>query len=214
MQGAVDGLGQLLIGGDGQEGVGRLHRNLELVEVVVLEDAGVVQRAFDHGVGAGLAVFFQQFLLQRARVDADPHGAAVVAGGLDDVAHSVGTADIAGIDPQAGGAGLGRLDAALVVEMDVGDQGDLGLARDGPEGLGGFHIGAGDAHDVGPGLFKLTDLIDRRAGVRGRRIGHGLDADGRVAADQHRADADLAALATLDMAPGTDVRMVAHRVLI
>ena len=126
VQRAVDGLGQLLIGGDGQEGVGRLHRDLELVEVVVLQDAGVVQGALDHGVGAGLAVFLQQFLLQRAGVDADAHGAAMVLGRLNDVADAVGRADIAGIDAQAGGARLGRLDAALVVKMDVGHERHLG----------------------------------------------------------------------------------------
>jgi hypothetical protein len=108
--------------------------DLELVEVVVLQDAGVVQGALDHRLGAGLAVLLQQFALQRAGVDADPHRAAVVAGGLDDLTHAVGAADIARIDPQAGRAGLGRLDAALVVEVDVGHERHLGLAGDGLEG--------------------------------------------------------------------------------
>ena len=121
MQRVVAGLGQLLVGGDREEDVGRLHADLELVEVVVLQDARVVERALDHRLGAGLAVFLQQVLLQRAGIDADAHRAAVVLGRLDHLAHPLGAADIAGIDAQAGGAGLGRLDGALVVEMDVGD---------------------------------------------------------------------------------------------
>ena len=96
----------MLIGGHGHEHVGGLHADLELVEVVVLQDAGVAQRALDHGLGAGLAVALQQVALQRAGVDADAHGAAVVAGGLDHLAHAVGRADVAGVDAQAGRAGL------------------------------------------------------------------------------------------------------------
>ena len=138
----------------------------------------------------------------------------MVLGGLDHVADAVGAADIARIDPQAGGARLGRLDAALVVEMDVGDQGDLGFAGDGLEGLGRFHVGAGDADDVGAGLFQLTDLVDRRRRVGRRRIGHRLHADRGVAAHEDGAHADLAALAALDMAPGSDVGVVAHHGLI
>jgi len=89
--------------------------------------------------------------------------------------------------------------------MDVGDQGNLGLANDGAKRLGRFDVGAGDANDVGAGLFQLADLIDRRRRVGRRRIGHRLDADRGVAADQDGADADLTALAPFDMAPGTDV---------
>ena len=126
MQRVVAGVGELLIGGDREEDVGRLHADLEFVEVVVLQDACVVERAFDHRLRAGLAVFLEQVLLQRAGVDADAHRAAVVLGGLHHLAHALGAADVAGIDAQAGRARLGRLDGALVVEMDVGDDRHLG----------------------------------------------------------------------------------------
>ena len=42
------------------------------------QDPGVVERALDHRLGAGLAVFLQQVALQRAGIDADAHGAAMV----------------------------------------------------------------------------------------------------------------------------------------
>src|SRR5690606_19406529 len=190
VQGAVDGVGQLLIGGDRQEGVGRLHRNLELVEVQVLQDAGVVQGAFDHRVRTGLAVFLQQLLLQRPGVDADAHGAAVVAGGLDDLLDPLDRADVAGVDAQAGGARLGRLDASAVMEMDVGHQRHAGLARNGAEGRRRLFVRAGDADDVGPGLFQLADLLQRRRRIGGRRISHRLDADRRAPADGNGADHD------------------------
>ena len=79
MERRVDRLGQLLIGGDGEEDVGRLHADLELVEVVVLQDADVVERALDHRLRAGLAVFLEQVLLEAAGVHADADRAAVVA---------------------------------------------------------------------------------------------------------------------------------------
>ena len=106
MQRIVAGFGELLIGGDGEEHVGRLAGDLELEEVVVLEDLGVVQRALDHRLGAGLAVVLEQVALERAGIDADAHRAAVILGRLDDLAHALGRADIAGIDAQAGGAAL------------------------------------------------------------------------------------------------------------
>ena len=111
---------QRLIGRHRQERVGRLHRNLVFVEIQVIENLGVVERAFDHRFGAGLAIFLQQVRFQRAGIDADAHGAAMVLGRLHHFLHALGRADIAGIDAQAGGAVHRRLDGALVVEMDVG----------------------------------------------------------------------------------------------
>ena len=88
---------------------------------MVLEHADMVERAFDQRLGAGLAIFFEQVLFEAAGIDADADRAAVGLGGVDHFAHPLGRADIAGIDAQAGGAGIGRLERALVVEMDVGD---------------------------------------------------------------------------------------------
>ena len=77
----VGRLGEALVGGGGEEDVGGLHADLERVEVVVLEDADVVEAALDHRLRAGLAVLLEQVLLEAAGVDADAHRAAVVAGG-------------------------------------------------------------------------------------------------------------------------------------
>jgi hypothetical protein len=64
MERAVAGFGELLIGGDREKLVGRLARDLELEEIVVLEDPGVVQGALDHRFGARLAVAFEEVALQ------------------------------------------------------------------------------------------------------------------------------------------------------
>ena len=90
MERIVAGFGELLIGRDGQEHVGGLAGDLELEEVVVLEDLRVVERALDHRLGARLAVALQEILLERAGIDADPHGAAVVLRRLHHLAHPLG----------------------------------------------------------------------------------------------------------------------------
>ncbi len=208
MQRAVDQLGELLVGGDRHEQVRRLHADLELVEVLVLQHAGMEQGAVDHGVGAGLAVLFQQLAFQGAGVDADAHGTAVVAGGLDDLLDPRLAADVARIDPQAGRAGLGRLDAAFVVEVDVRDDRHVGGLGDRRHGGRRLLVRARDPHDVGPSLLKLADLGDGRRRIRGEGVGHRLHGDGRIAPNRHVADMDLARFAPVDRPPGAHVGVI------
>ena len=111
-----------------------------------------------------------------------------------------------GIDAQAGGAGVGRFERALVVEMDVGDDRHARLAHDLAQRSGAVDVGARDADDVRPGFLAAADLVDRRGGVAGRRVGHRLDGHRRIAADGDIADHDLARLAPDDIAPGTKGR--------
>ena len=213
MQRAVDGVGQLLIGGHGQKGVGGLHADLEFVEVEILQDTGVVQRALDHRLGAGLPVPLKQVPLQRAGVDADADGAAVIPRRLHNVAHSIMRADIAGIDPQACGPRLRRLDGASVVEMDVGDEGRLGRLGDLRKRRSRGLVRAGDADDVGARLLQRPHLGDGRVCVRRQGVGHRLDGDRRIAAHLYGPDADLAAGPAVDAAPGADMvqgRVRAH----
>src|SRR3546814_13405059 len=53
MERAVDRVGELRIGGDREEDVARLHRDLIFVEVVILKQLDMVERAFDERLGAG-----------------------------------------------------------------------------------------------------------------------------------------------------------------
>ena len=209
MDRGVGGIGQLLIGGGGKEDVAGLHADLEFVEIVVLQDLDMVEAGFHHRSRAGLAVFFQQVLFEAAGIDADADRAAVVAGGLDHLAHAGGIANIAGVDAQAGGAGLGGLDGALVVEMDVGDDRHRAFAADLAQGAGRGLVRGRDADDIGPGISGADHLIQRRTHVAAIGIGHGLDADRGVTAHRDAADHDLAGLAPVDIAPRTD-RVMRH----
>ena len=130
MQRAIDRVGKLLIGGDREEQVAGLHRHLIVAEIMVLEDPDMVERALDQRLRAGLAIFFEQILLEASGIDPDADRAAIGLGRVDDLADPVGRADVAGIDPQARRAGVRRLERALVVEVDVGDDRDCGRADD------------------------------------------------------------------------------------
>ena len=129
----------------------------------------------------------------------------MIASGLDHLSHPLRRTDIAGIYAQAGSARLGGLDAAFVVEMDIGDDRDLGRLDDSRKGRGRLLVWTGYPDDVGAGLLELADLVDGRRRIAGDRIGHRLHGDRRIAADRHRADVNLARLAALDMAPRAEV---------
>jgi hypothetical protein len=96
---------------------------------VILQQLDMVERAFDQRLGAGLAVFLEQVLFQAPGVDPDADRAAIGLGGADHFGDPLRGADIARIDAQAGGALVGRLQRALVVEMDVRDDRHLGGTR-------------------------------------------------------------------------------------
>ena len=71
---------------------------------MVLEQLDVIERALDQRVGARLAVFLEQVLLEAAAVDPDADRAAVGLGGADHLGDALAAADVAGVDAQAGGA--------------------------------------------------------------------------------------------------------------
>jgi hypothetical protein len=163
----------------------------------------MIERAFDQRVRAGLAVFLEQVLLEAAAVDADADRTAIGLGGAHHLGDARAAADIARVDPQAGRAGIGGFQRALVVEMDVGDDRHVRAAHDLSQRRGRFDVGTGDADDVDPRLLAPPDLIERRADIGRRRIGHRLHGDRGVATHGNVADHDLAARTADDIAPRT-----------
>ena len=89
----------------------------------------MIERAFDQGFRTGLAIFLEQVFFETAGIHADPDRAAIGLGRRNHFLHPRFAADIAGIDPQAGGAAIGRFERALIVEMDIGNDRHLGRAR-------------------------------------------------------------------------------------
>ena len=100
-------------------------------------------------------------------------------------------------------APAGRLEGALVMEMDVGDQRHPCRADDLFEGGGGLGVGTGHPHNVGAGIGGGMDLVERRADIGGDRVGHGLHGNWRLAADGDPTHMNLTGAATGDVTPGT-----------
>jgi hypothetical protein len=81
-------------------------------------------------------------LLQRAGIDANPHRTAMVTRRADHLPDTVGAADIAGIDPQAGGAGGSGLDGAAVMKVNVGNDRHRACRADFTQRRGAVLVGA------------------------------------------------------------------------
>ncbi|MBG9885425.1 hypothetical protein ABE10_02255 [Bacillus toyonensis] len=197
VQRPVAPLGQQPVGLDHDDGVVVLDRDLEVVEVMLLE-----QRCFPHGalherLRSRLAVFLQQPLVERARVHADAERDAGVGRRLGDLAHLVvELTDVARVHTHRRTAGVDRLEDVLGLEVDVGDDRDLALLRDDVQHVGVVLRGDGDADDLAARGGELGDLLQGPVDVGGLRRRHGLDRDGSISADEHLADPDLPGLAT------------------
>ena len=141
----------------------------------------------------------QQFLVERAPVDADPDRLVVADRHLDDGRELLVLlfleADIARIDAvfrQRLGAFrvVGKQLVADIVEVADQRHGDAEPVEPlADAGHGGRALVAvdGDADDLGAGFRQRGDLRDRAVDIGGVRVGHRLDDDRRVAADHDAA---------------------------
>ena len=196
VQRPVAGLGEQLVGAHHHDRVVVLDRDLEVVEVVLLEQAGLPHGTLDERLGRGLAVLVEDPLVEAAGVDADPDRGAAVLGGRGDLLDLVvELADVAGVDADGGAAGVDRGEDVLRLEVDVGDDRDLRVLGDLGQRVGVVLGRAGDAHDVAAGRRQLGDLLQGGVDVGGERGRHRLHRDRVVAADPDLADLDLAGLA-------------------
>src|SRR6478735_5432837 len=195
VEGPVAALGEQLVGAHHDDRVVVLDRDLEVVEVVLLEEARLPDSRLDERLGRRLAVLLHDPLVEAAGVDADADGDAGVLGRLGDLLDLVvELADVARVDAHGCAAGVdGRIDV-LRLEVDVGDDRDLALARDRRQGVGVVLARAGHAHDVAAGGRQLGDLLERRVDVGCGRRRHRLHRDREVAPDTDLADLDLAGL--------------------
>jgi hypothetical protein len=185
-------LGEQLVGADHHDRVVVLHRDLDVVEVVLGEQARLPQRRLGERLRGGLAVLLHQPLVEAARVDADADRGAVVARGGRDLLHLVvELADVARVDAHGRAARLDRGEHVLGLEVDVGDHRDLRLARDRGQRVGVVLARAGDAHDVAARGGELGDLLEGGVDVGGEGGGHRLHGDRVLRADADRPDVQL-----------------------
>ncbi len=131
-------------------------------------------RALDHGLRAGVAVFFEQPLFQRPGVDPDADRdvprLAGVRHGLDVFLR----ADVAGVDADLVDAALGAEQRELVVKVNVRHERHVHPLLDLVDGKRGAGIGHGKAHDLAARGTQRLDLRDGRFHVPGLRVAHRL----------------------------------------
>ena len=198
----VAALGEHLVRLHHHDRVVVLDRDLEVVEVVLLEQRRLPDGRLDERLGRRLAVLLEDALVERAGVDADADRDAGVLGRLGDRADLVvELADVAGIDAYGSAARVDRGEDVLRLEVDVGDDRDVGVLGDLGERVGVVLARARHSYDVAACSGELGDLLQRRVDVGGQRRRHRLHRHRGVAADVDRADLDLAGLA-----PGSEHR--------
>ena len=164
-----------------------LDRDLDVAEVVLLEEGRLPQRRLHERLGGGLAVLLEESLVEGPGVDADADRGAVVLGSPGDLADLVvERLDVPRVDAHGRTPGFDGREDVLRLEVDVGDDRDVALAGDLGQGVGVVLAGHRDAYDLAAGGSELGDLLQRAVDVGRERRAHRLDADGRVAADQHR----------------------------
>ena len=111
-------------------------------------------------------------------------------------------ADVARVDAQAVHARPHRGQGQVVIEVDVGDQGQAGSGQERGQRRRRFVVRHGHPHDVAARGAQVLDLGQGRRRVAGVGIGHGLYAYRRPAAHGHRSYLDT---------PGTFLSMSMDR---
>ncbi len=124
MQRIRDPLREQAVGRDRVGDVGRLDRDLEVLEVEPLHQLDELDRGTDERLDRVLALERMQVLGQRPRVHPDPQRRAQLGGAGGDQGHLLGPTDVARVEPYAVGSGVERLERQRVVEVNVGDDRD------------------------------------------------------------------------------------------
>ena len=195
--GIVGDLAELAVGLDHQRHARRLDRDLDEVEVDLVEVGDLLQRRLDHRLGRGTAVLVVERRVERTGVDTDADRQVAVAGLGGDGLDVLGPADVARVEAQAVHAGLHRGQRHLVLVVDVGDHRDRRPRHDLGQPLGRLRLVARAADDVAPGGGQGVDLLERALDVGRLGDRHRLHGDRGAATDGDRAHRDLSGLATL-----------------
>ena len=129
VEGVVEALSDGAVDVDGASRVVALGGEDELVEMPVFEDADVVGEFLYHerdevAVLLGAAAVGVASFAYASFVDADADGGAVGVAGVNDAFDLFSVVDVSGVEAYFVGAGLDGFEGALVVEVDIGDDGD------------------------------------------------------------------------------------------
>jgi hypothetical protein len=105
MKRIVNPLGKTTIGSDHIRTVRVLHRDLDQVKALVLQQANLIQGRLDQGLRDRRPVLFKQILVEGTGVDTDPNWNGTVLGLPGDCPDVVWFADVAGVQAKIGSGG-------------------------------------------------------------------------------------------------------------
>ena len=188
MQRVVGDSAELAVGLHHAGHVGVFDGDDDVVEIELLQQTDMVQRALHHGFGDGGTVLGEDVLFQTAAVDADADGDILLLARLNHGLHAVVIADVAGVDADLIHAHISARQRGLVIEVDIRHDGDVHRVLDGLDALGVRCAGAGYTQDLAARRLAPLGLCHIALDVLHRDIQHGLHRDGVVAADGHVAD--------------------------
>ena len=176
---------------------GRLHRNDGIFKIKFFKQGCVIQRTLAQCFCGGCAVFLQNVFFKRTAVDTDADRDVFDTTSIADRLDTVIVTDIAGVNANFIVTKLGTTQRDLVVKMNIrNDRDGESCLLDADNRIRRLHGGNGNAHDVTSRILKRTHLRNRRLGIQGIGVGHGLDGDGVIAADRQAADFHFSAFSS------------------
>ena len=177
------------IGINRQWNIGALEGEHDVMEVKVFKNLNMAAGTFDHGF-CTVAIGVQKLLFQGSAVDSDPDRKMLFAAFFDDGTGMRLISDIAGIDADRIGAGIGCLESEKIVEMNIRNDRNMDLRLDLGNGFGILFIENRKADDLTAVAFQVQHLLNRFVDALGRDIGHGLQNDLVLVADLYVSDHD------------------------
>ena len=191
MQGVIGFLIHEPVGRHGHRNRRALHGDADIIEPLLLQQRHMAQCTFHQCLRRGMPILCKDLLFQRAAIDANADGnmlfLAHVHHGLDPFFPT----DIAGIDADFRSSPLCRGNGQPVVKVNIRHQRQRRFCCDIPEAFCGLHIRHGQPGNLTPGGLQGPDLRKTARYICCFCVEHGLNADRRIAAHQHRAHLNL-----------------------
>ena len=180
-----------LIRPHGRRHAGRFQRDANIVKIVFVEQRHMIQRTLHHSFRCRRAVFFQNMLFNRTRVDADANRNVLCPARLRNRLDALFRADIARIDTNGADASLGRGECQPIIKMNIRDDRNRRMRTDGFHRLCGSHIRYRTANNMTACGRQPLNLRQRCLCIARIGIGHRLHGNRCSAADRHISDKNL-----------------------
>jgi len=134
---------------------------------------------------------------EASEVNTDTNWHVTLFGSAHNLSYLVFIAQVSGVQTEAVYTTFKAFKGKLVMEMDIGNQGNIDLFLDFSHRLSRISVGHCAADQFASGLFQFVDLFDRGFHVSSVSLGHGLDCDVRATAYLNAAHVDRLGCSTI-----------------